>query len=248
MRFPHNNLDGNGLKPPLTREEKRRARLLKRRKQRDRDAWRDSKHHSITPEIIGEFARLWGVDEAIDPEKIAAALAREHGIFANARTAAELEDNAPQTVVGIGRYKKRGYVLVYNEAKHGLGFPGGRVRYGQSPEARLVLETAEEANLVCKVTSPPVSEHFVGEEEHLFTAFEVEYTGGRPIARPTEDEPITAIVFVDEKTLLNACRTSALLAVKGLSEPVGILASHRKVFLEHASKRREGERKEAASV
>jgi ADP-ribose pyrophosphatase YjhB (NUDIX family) len=217
--------------------------LTREKKRRNIAAGQESKHCAITPEVVGEFARMWGNGNlAVDLTELAAELAAEHKIFANAKSAAELENNAPQTVVGIGEYKRgrqRGFVLVYNEAKRGLGFPGGRVRFGQSPEARLIQEMAEETNLVCEVISPPVSEHPVGEEEHRFTAFEVRFIGGRPMARPTKDEPITAVVFIDGGILLDICRTGGLIKVKGLPEPVGILASHRRVFLEFASKRKE---------
>ena len=111
------------------------------------------------------------------------------------------------------------------------------MRFGQSAEARVVIETKEETNLDAQVVSNgPVSEHLVGEEEHLFSAFEIVYTGGAPMARPTKEEPITAIIFVGEEELLNACLKHVPIEVGGLG-PVMVKYSHRKVFLEFLRKK-----------
>lgn len=233
--FQHNSFNsGERFKRPLTREEKRRAKLAKEKKLRDMQAWRESKHHAVTTEVVAELAKKFGVEIA-NPKKLANELAGEHQIFANIKSPEELEDNAPQTVVGIGEYKKgriQGIPMLYNEKKRGLGFPGGRVRFGQHPISRLKIEMKEEAGLKCEVLGEePVSEFFIGEEKHIFSAFEVKFTGGKPRVNPTEDEPITVIVFVKYEILLAACRENKSINVKGIG-PLPILRSHKLVFLD----------------
>lgn len=250
MRFPafDSGITSYKSRPPLTRQERKRVRSAQIREQRDRAAWRGSKHHSITPELVSEFVQLWGSGEATNPGELAATLAGEHRVFANAMTPAELEQFSHQTVVGIGEYyhrsKNKGFVLVLNELKKlsdgalGLGFPGGRVRLGESPDARLEKEYLEESGLVCEVVNPdqpPVAEHKVGEEEHRISAYEIRITGGKPQPNPTKDEPIIAVVFVDKQTLKLACQNNGRIAVKiGRRKlVVGVLRSHRILFLEY---------------
>lgn len=254
MRFPTFDSGITGInsyksRPPLTRQERKRVKSAQIREQRDRAAWRGSKHHSITPELVSEFVQLWGSGEALtNPEEFAAALTGEHRVFANIMTPAELEQFSHQTVVGIGEYyhrsKNKGFVLVLNELKKlsdgalGLGFPGGRVRLGESPDARLGKEYLEESGLVCEVVNPdqpPVAEHKVGEEEHRISAYEIRITGGKPQPNPTKDEPIIAVVFVDKQTLKLACQNDGRIAVKiGRRKlVVGVLRSHRILFLEY---------------
>ncbi|MEK7151241.1 MAG: hypothetical protein AAB784_00805 [Patescibacteria group bacterium] len=234
--------------------DRHRFKQERRRKIRHQTAWHESKHHGL---LIGSgdektldlgMVNFFSVEIA-DPAGVLERLAREEMFFANARTPKELEDFAPETVVGIGQYKygrSVGYVLVYNEEKKGLGFPGGRVRLGQSPEARLIIEVDEETALRCIVLGTPVSQLKLGEDEHVFLAYAVEYTGGIPQARPTKEEPIVAIIFVDEATLLKACQTDSLIEVGDIGA-LPVLRSHRRVFLDYITVR-DGSNKEVANV
>jgi hypothetical protein len=220
------------------------------------------KSEAITPALVAETAAMFGLGHSFDSEatQLAETLSSEHKYFENAMTPTELERFSSQTVVGIGEYfsrgKSKGYILVLNELKTlgggvpGLGFPGGRVRLGESSDARLQKEVLEETGLTCEVLNPdkpPVAEHKVGEEEHKFSAYEIEITGGKPRPSPTRDEPITAIIFIDEPTLKSACQVDGRIAVKiGKRETIiGILRNHRIVFLEYLRKK---EAKEAANV
>ncbi|MBI2062689.1 MAG: NUDIX domain-containing protein [Candidatus Yanofskybacteria bacterium] len=221
------------------------------RRAAEKEARLDGKSGAINKELILSTAQDFNC--SLKPESasdMAKVLKLEQEYFENAMTSAELECFSRQTVVGIGQYfsrgKRKGYVLVLNEFKRmfpdneefGLGFPGGRVRIGESPHARLQKESPEETGLICEVLNsdrPPVAEHKVGEEEHLFSAYEVKYVGGRPRPAPTKDEPITAIVFVDEETLQNVCKTNGRLRIKIEKKEliVGILPNHRRVFLKY---------------
>ncbi len=247
--------------PTLESIEKLRKKRFIKRKAAEKEARILGKSEAITPELVAEMAERF--NRALSPDRavtVAEVLATEHRYFENSMSPAELEQFSHQTVVGIGEYyyrgKNRGYVLVLNKLKTlgsgvpGLGFPGGRVRLGESPNVRLMKEFLEESGLNCEVVNPdqsPVAEHNVGEEEHRFSAYKVKITGGKPQPNPTKDEPITAIIFIDEQTLKLACRDDGRIKVKiGKRElVVGILRSHRLVFLEYLRKK---EAEEAANV
>ncbi len=214
---------------------------LKRRfiakRQENLEAWLQSKHHAIDKSMLEGFAMMWGVKlDGIDITTNR--LAKEHEIFANKKSPEELEEYSSQTVVGVGYYKDEdtgvgGYPLVFNTIKRGLGFPGGRVRIGQSPLARLFIEIEEETGLIsCPLSDVPFSDFFVTEDEdHSMSAYPVEFTGGQPMARPTEEEPIEEIVFVRHDILLRACqRDERINTLRHGAQ--GILSNHRKVFLD----------------
>lgn len=237
--------------PSVETFNKLKKRRLMQRKVADREARILGKSGAITPDLMAETAKMFGV--TINPG-IAGILATEHAYFENAMTATELEQFSNQTVVGIGEYKNKGFVLVLNELKtlgdgvFGLGFPGGRVRLGESPDARLKKEYLEETGLVCEVLNPgqkPVAGHRVGEEEdHLFSAYEIIITGGKPQVHPTKDEPIIAIVYIDRETLFNLCsqKDNRIKIRVGRKEFVaGVLRSHRVVFLEYLRKQKQTE-------
>ena len=110
------------------------------------------------------------------------------------------------------------------------------VGLGAARHLRLI-EVDEETALRCKVSGDsPVSKLIIGEDEHIFIAYEIEYTGGVPQARPTKDEPIVAVIFVDEPTLLKACRNDEVIDVGGFGQ-LPILRSHRRAFLDYIAAR-----------
>jgi len=199
----------------------------------------ENKGNAINFGVMSELANMWlddpmPVDETI---RITADLKEEHALFANTKNPRELEEFSRQTVVGIGLYKKgrkQGYILVDNEAKSGLGFPGGRVRIGESTEPRLVKEFLEETGLHAVVASDsPVAEFKVGEEEHIFSAFEIQIAGGKPQVIYRKDEPIVGILLIDEVTLEALCKTGGVLP-----SGKGILPNHRKAFLQFLRRKR----------
>ena len=132
----------------------------------------------------------------------------------------------------------------------GLGFPGGRVRLGETPAARLTKEFQEESGLIPEILNPdqpPIAKHLVGEEGHEFFAHEVRIARGKAKPAFTKGEQIVAVVFVDEETLAKICRFDGRIMVKGFG-PVGVLRSHRLVFLEYLRKRARAEEKTTAVV
>lgn len=208
----------------------------------------DSKSRAITPEILNDYANIFGCKPPKDPISLAASLAREQRYFENNLSAAETERFSNQTVVGIGqetRGRDKGcYPLVLNFLKKlsdgvlGLGFPGGRVRLGETPTVRLLKEYPEESGLIPEILNPDqtVAEHKVGESGHEFLAYEVRVIGGKPKPAFTKGEQIVTVVFVDEQTLEKVCRIDGGIRVKGFGV-VGVLRSHREVFLEYLRKK-----------
>jgi ADP-ribose pyrophosphatase YjhB (NUDIX family) len=234
--------------PTLETSDKLKKKRLLQKQAAEREARILGKSKAITPSLMAEMAQLF--DSSLTPnesEELAEILATEHQCFENAKSPSELEEFSHQTVVGIGQHKKRGYILVLNELKvlgdgvPGLGFPGGRVRLGETPINRLKKEFLEETGLCCEVlpNQLPVAEHKVGEEEHKFSAYKINITSGKPQASPTKDEPISAIIFLDEETLKAACKNDGCIRVKvGKQERiVGVLRNHRLAFMEYLRKR-----------
>ena len=235
--------------------ERLRRRRLRERKVTDRVAKLDGKSRAITPDLFGDLAKEAGWDLAAESLTVSAEdLATEHQHFENAMTLAELEIFSDKTAVIIAqetRGRNKGcYPMVLNQLKmlhdgaFGLGFPGGRVRLGETPVARILKECPEETGLTCKVFNPdqpPVSEHLVGEDDHGhgFLAYAGLIVGGKPRPLQTKGEPILAIVFIDEETLERVCRLDGRITVKGFRDPVGVLRSHRMVFLEYLRKKGE---------
>lgn len=223
---------------------KLRKKRFARRKAAFRETLLDAKSDAITPDLFV----LWDGLEIKGLRTLAETLANEHRYFENDLTAAETERFSHQTAVGIGR-ETRGrnkdcYPLVLNLLKTlqdrvpGLGFPGGRVRLGETPTARILKEYSEETGLVPEIINPdePVASHKVGEEGHDFLAYEVRIVGGRAKPAFSKGEQIVAVVFVDEETLARVCRIDGRIVVKGFG-PVGVLRSHRLVFLEYLRKK-----------
>lgn len=223
---------------------KLRKRRLAQRKAVYREALQDAKSQAITPDLF----LLWrGVDRE-SPRSLAETLAEEHRYFENDLTAAETERFSKRTAVGIGqetRGRNKGcYPLVLNLLKTlsdgvpGLGFPGGRVRLGETPAARVQKEYLEESGLIPEIINPdqPVAKHKVGEEEHEFLAYEVKIIGGKAKPAFSKGEQIVSIVFIEEETLTRVCRTDGRIMVKGFG-PVGVLRSHRLAFLEYLRKK-----------
>lgn len=243
--------------PTMKSFQKLRKKRFAQRKTADREARLDSKSEAITPEMLRiSFPGKFKCELPKDPTSLAETLAREQRYFENPLTSAELERFSHQTVVGIGpetRGRNGGcYPLVLNLLKTlhdgvpGLGFPGGRVRLGETPTARLLKEYLEESGLVSEVVNPdqpPVAKHLVGEEGHEFLAYEVRVVSGKPKPAFTKGEQIVAVVFVDETLLAKVCRTDGRMTVKGFGL-VGVLRSHRLVFLEYLRKKEARKRAE----
>lgn len=241
---PNNYLRSN---KGLSKEERQRRCREIQNYRRNRQMAAACKSHSIRVESFDEFAQLW-LNEVERQELLARAgeLAtisiEEHAVFANTYSAAELESSARVTVVGIGPYADLGLMMVYNRKKNGLGFPGGRVRHGQTDTVRLVMEIDQETGMKAEVLSDKqISSFLVGEEEHEFRVYEVKYTGGTPMARPTKEEPITVVAFVPEEVLKAACLTGGRIQVQGLKQPVAVLRSHRKGFLDYLNRRQQAQ-------
>ncbi len=243
--------------------ERLRRRRIKSRQASFKEAQALAKSAAITPALMAQMFKEFGCELPANIKALASELASDQRIFENGLTAAELERYSNQTAVLIGEFfrkgKNRGFPLVLNEAKtlgdesFGLGFPGGRVRRGESPAARLTKESFEETGLKAEVLDvSPVAEHPVGEEEHLFSAYRGRFIGGKPCAKPTVDEPITAIIFLDGETLFRTCQIDGRINVKIGREikKAGILRSHRLVFMEYWRKQKQGQltTKEATNV
>ena len=211
-----------------------RSDLLKKRRldAARRSEMMENKGAAITPELMAEMAKIFGGD--INSASAAASeLAAEHELFANTNTLQQLEEHSVQTVVGIGYYIKGkviGYILVSNANKSGHGFPGGRVTPGESPEVTLMREVEEETGLECRVIRL-VTEFLVGEEGHKFSAYEIEFTGGKiKVPALNREEPIDGVIAVEGDLLERACQENGMIEVKGLATK-GILPSHRRSYL-----------------
>ena len=192
----------------------------------------EDKGASITSELMAEMALAFGEDPDT-ASAVAGKLAMEHSYFANTNTLSQLENHSMQTVVGIGYHKKgrtEGYIIVSNTNKSGHGFPGGRTRLGESPEAALQREIPEETGLECTVGNL-IDEFIVGDEGHKFSIYEIAFTGGRiRVPEFNKEEPIDGVIAVEPLLLERACRENGLIQVKGLPNK-GILPSHRRGFL-----------------
>jgi len=227
---------------------KLRKKRLAVRSRLNREALLYVKSEAITPDLVAQCFLDFAEETPADPVSLANGLAREHRYFENPLTSAELERFSHQTVVGIGqetRGRNKGcFPLVLNLLKTlrdevpGLGFPGGRVRLGETPTARLHKEFLEESGLIPEIVNPdePMAKHKIGEEEHEFLAYEVKIVGGKTKPAFSKGEQIVAIVFVDGKTLTEVCRKDGRINVKGFGV-VGVLRSHRLVFLEYLRKK-----------
>ena len=63
------------------------------------------------------------------------------------------------------------------------------------------------------------------------SGYDIAFTGGQPMVRPTDDEPITEMIFVSWDTLLAACQRDGLINTPAHG-PKRVLPNHRKIFLD----------------
>ncbi|PJE50360.1 MAG: hypothetical protein COV29_04250 [Candidatus Yanofskybacteria bacterium CG10_big_fil_rev_8_21_14_0_10_36_16] len=202
----------------------------------------DMKHFAITADMFPP-----------GQEYLAHDLAREHRMFEESGCLKDLEEHSDQTVVAIGLFDEK-FILVDDQNKSGLGFPGGSVTPGEMPVKTLIREIGEEVDLSAEVFESYYVEFPVGETQedpHIFSAYWVSFIGNKPnIKKFDKEEPITAIYLVSYDTILRLCQTNGILIHEG-KRTKPILRNHRIAFLqmvELLNSRSENSEKEASYV